>query len=161
MKVKNTAPGLRGLHTVSGFLEIEPGATVDVEMTDGEYASALATGHFEFDGEPPAAEPVVEDPNAALDKLSVGELETTATAEGVDVAAIAGTGANGRVLKADIVAAIIAKRAAPTTAAVDELDAMDDATLRTTVQAITGTEPAADLDRAALLALARGTGSGQ
>lgn len=37
----------------------------------------------------------------------------------------------------------------------DELDDMDDETLRATVQAITGQEPPADADRATLLGLAR------
>lgn len=158
MRIKNIASGIRGFHDAKhGLVNLEPGQEVDdAELTAAERESAESTGYFEIDGEAtagPASDP--DDPTAALDKNSVGELTDMATAEGVDVDAIEGTGANGRVLKADLVAAIVAKRAAPAKPA-DELDGMDDATLRATVQAITGTEPAADATREQMLAAARG-----
>ncbi len=54
--------------------------------------------------------------NAPADDLDVtkGELEKLAVEEGIDLESIAGTGSGGNVVKDDIVAAIKAKRAAPT-----------------------------------------------
>lgn len=46
------------------------------------------------------------------------ELDKLATSEGVDLAAIVGTGANGRVVNDDVAAAILAKRARPNREAV-------------------------------------------
>lgn len=148
----NTARGLRGVHSVSGFVNLEPGETRSVELSDGE-AAGLAD-YFTTDGKAPAAPDGDSDSN--LSDNSVAELEAIAAAEGVDVAAITGTGANGRVLKSDIVAAIEAKRAAPAAPEGDALDDMSDDDLRGTVKAITGEDAPEGADRDALLALARG-----
>lgn len=59
------------------------------------------------DGHPGGSEPV-EPP--ALSGMSKAELEAQAEAEGVDLEAIEGTGANGNVLVDDIRSAIEAKR---------------------------------------------------
>lgn len=48
MKVTNISEGPRGLHTVSGTILTEPQQTVDVEMTDGEHASAYRSGWFDI-----------------------------------------------------------------------------------------------------------------
>ena len=156
MKVTNTAKGMRGLHTLSGLVMLDPNETRDdLQISAAELASAKSTGYFEFDGK--AATTDDGDADSNLDDNSVAELEKIATDEGVDVSAITGTGANGRVLKADIVAAIEAKRAGGARAG-DELDGMSDDDLRATVQAVTGAEPAGDATREQLLGLARGTG---
>lgn len=42
MQIKNTAPGLRGVHTLAGQVWIEPGQTVDVEVSDAEAPGILA-----------------------------------------------------------------------------------------------------------------------
>lgn len=46
--VTNKAKGMRGLHGRQGSVFLEPGETRDVELEDGELASAKATGHFGF-----------------------------------------------------------------------------------------------------------------
>ena len=92
--VKNTQPGPRGVNSVNGVVLIEVGQTVEVEMTDAEFASAKSTGHFEFDGE-------VSD---ELSDMSVAEL--TELAESSGVMPDEGSGKDGKVLKADIIAAI-------------------------------------------------------
>lgn len=48
MKVTNTQNGPRGLNTKSGPVLVEPGQTVDVELTDAEAKVAKDTGWFEF-----------------------------------------------------------------------------------------------------------------
>lgn len=171
--VRNIAPGVRGFHDhKDGYLELEPGKSAsEVVFTEAEFESALATKAFEITaGDAPAADEEPDQGGSDADGLpeTKAELEKLATAEGIDPTAIQGTGANGNVVKADIAAAIQAARAAkaaggtnPTDAANnaqpgDTLDKMSDADLRDTVKALTGEEPAADLDRAALLKLARG-----
>lgn len=150
--VTNTAPGLRGLHTPAGFVELEPGETREVELTAAEFKSAESTGHFDFGG---AKAPVADaEPADDLD-TTVAKLKEIATAEGVDLPHNAS--------KADIQATIRKARDDKAAAAAGsgsgggaDLDAMDDETLRATVQAITGQAPVADADRETLLKLARG-----
>lgn len=144
--VTNTAKAPRGLHAVSGFVSLEPGQTLPVDLSDGEYASAKSTGYFTFDG---GTEPKTVDD---LD-TTVAELKKIAEAEGIDL--------HHNATKAAIQDAIRAGRmtaatSAPSTSGGVDLDAMDEATLRATVAAVTGSEPPADADRAALIALARG-----
>lgn len=143
--VKNTAPGIRGLNAVTGYTELAPGETREgVELTAAEFKSARSTGYFDF-GDAPEPEETTDD----LD-TTVAKLRDIAKAENVDLGTVTA--------KADIQAAIRAARDAkanPAPAA-DDLDAMSDEDLRATVQAITGEAPAADADRATLLALARG-----
>lgn len=161
MRVKNIATGIRGLHAKSGFVDLNPGEERDdLDIDAGELASAQATGYFEFDGAASSSDDQAADEGDDLDTTLDG-LEKIAKDEGIDLSAVQGTGKNGNVLKSDVQGAIRTARAAKAAGGTggDELDAMDDDTLRTTVQAITGTEAPADADRAALLALARGNGS--
>lgn len=168
--VKNNARAPRGLYDGKGrYREFEPGEVIaDVPMTAA--ARKPLGKHFLFDK---AAETVDEETEAADNSDADGlpetkkELEKLAKAEGIDVDAIQGTGANGGVVKADIVKAIEAKRAADATAQAggipetnpgpnDDLDNMSDADLRATVKVLTGEDAPEDADRTALLALARG-----
>lgn len=159
--VRNTQRGIRGLNTVNGYRDLAPGEMVEsVELTEAEHRNAETTGYFEFGdsgggGRGDPDKPKADDADD-LDTTMDG-LEAIAKAEAIDLSGIAGTGTNGRVLKSDVQAAIRAAREAKANPAkADDLDNMDDATLRVTVQAITGKEPPADADRAALLKLARG-----
>lgn len=49
MKITNIEKGPRGVNTVNGPVLIEPGQTVDVELSDVELKVAKATGWFETD----------------------------------------------------------------------------------------------------------------
>lgn len=59
MKVRNISNGPRGFNAVAGTVFLEAGETSDdVEMVDGEIASAESTGYFEISGKAaPAKEP--------------------------------------------------------------------------------------------------------
>jgi len=149
--IKNTQRGIRGVNTVDGPLDIEPGATVDdVELSDGEYRVAKRTGWFEFGDESGGGGSGDPDGGKSADDLdtTIAKLREIAAAEGVDL--------SGLTAKADIQAAIRAAREAKASGA-DELDGLDDDTLRTTVAALTGksVDELAETDRAGLLALAR------
>lgn len=147
--VTNTAKGPRGLNTVNGYRELAPGETASVELTEAEAKSAKGVGYFAFGKA--AAEKAAESANDDLD-VTVAKLREIAVAEKVDL--------NGATAKADIQDAIRtarADKAASTSGqANDDLDNMSDDDLRTTVQAVTGSEPAADASREQLLKLARG-----
>lgn len=142
----NTARADRGVHTTDGLVMLAPGETRELALPEGEaddLPEYFAVGD-RVDDKPAEGD--------GLDDMTVAALDKLISDEGVTVPE-QGTGNEGRVVKADKVAAIRAHRAggAPT----DELDGMDDETLRATVQAITGQEPPADADRATLLGLAR------
>lgn len=62
MKITNIEKGPRGVNAVSGPVLIEPGATVDIDLSDEEIKVAKATGWFDID----RSEPVQEDPDAAV-----------------------------------------------------------------------------------------------
>jgi len=148
--VTNGARGLRGLHTVNGFVELEPGQALSVELTEAEFESAESTGYFVFGDALSLPGPV------DVDDLDTTEakLREIAAAEGIDLSTVTGTGANGRVLKADVQAVIRAAR--EKSASADPLDDLDDATLIATVEAVTGKPAPAEADRETLLRLARG-----
>jgi hypothetical protein len=150
--VKNISTGIRGFHSVDGLVEIAPGQTAeDIEINAAEYASMKRTGWFDVDGKPDEADEGDKAPADDLDK-TIKELREIAKVEEVDLA--------GMTSKADIQGAIRLARTAKGSGGRDAVDEMDDDTLRTTVSAITGksAEDVADLDRPALLALARGQG---
>ncbi|XKI87793.1 hypothetical protein ACIU1A_09255 [Mesorhizobium sp. ORM16] len=48
MKVTNTQAGPRGLNTKDGPVLVEPGQTVDADLSDAELKVAKGTGWFEF-----------------------------------------------------------------------------------------------------------------
>lgn len=48
MKITNIEKGPRGLNTKDGAILVDPGQTVDVEMSEAEAKIAKATGWFEF-----------------------------------------------------------------------------------------------------------------
>lgn len=155
--VKNISTGIRGFHSTEGLVEIAPGQVAEgVEISGAELKSAKRTGWFEIDGDADEGGEGGEQQQADDLDTTVPKLREIAKGEGVDL--------SGMTSKADIQGAIRVARASKpaggTGSGGDELDAMDDATLRSTVQAITGKSEAdvADLDRAALLALARGEG---
>ena len=157
--VRNTSPGVRGFYDAeTGYAELEPGQSASgVRMFETEYASMERTAAFEMTaGDAP--EPKETDDLAGK---SQAELEKIMTTEGVTMPT-KGSGKNGSVVKADLEAAIKSARENPNadpvanTAAGDTLDKMSDADLRETVKVLTGSEPAADADRDALLKLARG-----
>lgn len=155
--IKNTARGLRGVNTDNGLVYIEPGATETLDVSGKELESARSRSYFEFDGKAAEADTDDSEQGDGLDDLRTAELEKLIADEGVTLPEN-GSGSGGRIVNDDRVAAIRAAREAK--ANPDELDGMDDETLRNTVTAITGTEPPADADRDALLGLARGaTGS--
>lgn len=42
MRITNQSTGLRGVHSVAGLVWIEPGQTIDVEVSDAEAPGILA-----------------------------------------------------------------------------------------------------------------------
>lgn len=54
MRITNTQVGPRGLNAISGPVMLDPGQTIDVEMSEAEAKIAKDTGWFEF-GKAPAA----------------------------------------------------------------------------------------------------------
>jgi len=143
--IKNTAPGARGVHAADGLVMIEPGQTVTLDVPENELVDL--PDHFAISDYTPADEAPAGD---GLESMTVSALKALAAERGVALPET-GSGDGGRVLKADIIAALSEAPAADA----DALDGMDDDALRATVQALTGAEPPADADRAALLALAR------
>jgi len=55
MKITNLTDGPRGVNATSGSVLIEPGASVDVDLSDAELKVAKATGWFEFGPDKPSA----------------------------------------------------------------------------------------------------------
>ncbi len=154
MDIRNTTKGIRGLNTEAGYRDLAPGElATDIELSDAERKSAERTGYFEFGSKAKAAPAPDAEPDAL--PRNAPKLKKLARDEGIDVGEAKSVD--------DLTAAIEAGRAAKaaggippaTPAQPDDLDAMSDDDLRATVTAITGTAPAADADRAALLALAR------
>lgn len=147
--IKNISTGIRGFNAESGLVEIAPGTTAEgVEISDAELRSSARTGWFEIDGSTDAPE------TGPVDDLdtTVPKLRELAKAEGVDL--------SGLTSKADIQGAIRIAREATASGGNggDALDDMDDATLLTTVAAVSG-KPEAELQgkpRDELLRLARG-----
>lgn len=151
VEITNTDRGPRGVNTADGLVMLAPGETRALDVHEGELADMPA---YLSRSAPSLADmrAAIANPAEALTAMTVPALRTLAEERGIKLPET-GTGGDGRVLKSDIVAAILAgPKVEP---AGDTLDAMDDETLRATVQALTGVEPAADLDRDALLALAR------
>lgn len=151
--VTNTAKGIRGLYDVDGLVNLAPGESRSLEMTEAEIKSAKITGNFDFGAK--SAEPS-EPQGDGLDSKKVSELDEIIADEKV-VVPETGSGANDNVIAADKIAAIRAHRAAPPAPPQgDGLDSMGDDELRATVKTLTGQDAPADADRPALLALARG-----
>lgn len=159
--VTNTSQGFRGLNAVDGYVELAPGESRDVELSDDERKSAEKVGYFALGGKAAkaaaAAAPV--DTTAPLPN-NVPKLKKIARDEGIEL----GTAKSTADIQAAIVAGRAAKAAAPgaapaaptPTPPTDELDKMSDADLAGTVQAITGKPAPEGADRETLLKLARG-----
>lgn len=89
-KFTNTTRGPKGVNTKTGLVYVDPGATSgDLDVEDGELASAEATGWFDIDG---------DDDDKGLAGMTVPDLKALAEAEEIDL------GDNTK--KADIIAAI-------------------------------------------------------
>lgn len=159
--VTNTAAGPRGINTVDGYAELAPGETRKVDLSAGEHAVASKLDYFTF-GEGGAAAKAPSPPDNDGNGEGGGslpsnpmQLKAIARAESIDVTGLT----KGDELKAAILAGRKAKAAqAAGGGASDDLDKMDDDTLRTTAAALSGksVEELADQDRDALLKLARG-----
>ena len=54
MKITNADKGPRGVNTVDGLVMLDPGQSVEAELTEGEAKAAERTGWFEIDGKAPA-----------------------------------------------------------------------------------------------------------
>lgn len=52
MKITNTQSGPRGLNTTEGQVLVDPGQTVDVELSTAEKKVAKETRWFAFENEP-------------------------------------------------------------------------------------------------------------
>lgn len=58
MKITNTQQGPRGLNAIGGAVLVEPGQTVDVQLSPAEALVARGTGWFAIEEvEPPAPKP--------------------------------------------------------------------------------------------------------
>lgn len=169
--ITNTAAGPRGVHQDDGsYVELAPGETRAVDLTDAEHASATRAGYFEFGAKGKAATAAAASAAAASAAASatttaplpnnVMQLKKLARDEGIDV----GEASKVDELQAAITAGRAAKVAqggagAPPVTPADDLDTLDDETLRATTAALTG-KPVDQLptDRESLLELARGVG---
>ena len=154
VEITNTDRGPRGVNTADGLVMLAPGESqTGLDVPEAELADLPA--YLQIADRTPSLAAMcaaIADPGAALSEMTVPALRALAAERGIKLPET-GSGGEGRVVKADIVAAIVA---AADVAAVDALDDMGDDELRATVHALTGTEPPVDADRAALLALARG-----
>lgn len=148
--LSNTARGPRGAHVAGEIVMLDPGKSAVVGMSEDEITNARETDGLTVDVGGAQAAPADDGP-ADLSRLSIDELTALAAERGVALPTT-GSGANGRVLKSDIVAAI---EAGPADAD-DGLADMSDEELRSTVETLTGSAPAVDASRAALIALVRG-----
>ncbi len=57
MRITNTQVGPRGLNAISGPVMLDPGQSIEVDLSEAEAKIAQATGWFEF-GEPEPEKPV-------------------------------------------------------------------------------------------------------
>lgn len=90
-KFTNLTTGPKGVHTLNGLVYIDGGKTSDdLDVSEGELASAKSTGFFAIDGEE------VED--RGLAGMKVEDLKALAEAEQIDL--------GDATKKADIIAAI-------------------------------------------------------
>lgn len=48
MKITNIAPGPRGIHTLAGSVVLNPGQTIDADLSDAELKGSKETGWFEI-----------------------------------------------------------------------------------------------------------------
>ncbi len=48
MKITNIAPGPRGIHTLAGSVILNPGQTIEAELSEVELEGSKETGWFEF-----------------------------------------------------------------------------------------------------------------
>jgi len=65
MKVTNIEKGPRGINAKGGTVLVDPGETVEVEVSAAELKVAKATGWFEFSGKAAKdEEPKAEEPEA-------------------------------------------------------------------------------------------------
>ena len=159
--VRNTAPGVRGFHDhADGYLELEPnGSASGVRFTDAEYESAKRTGLEITAGDTPADD---TDDQAvvgakAYDEITAKDIKAALDEKGVTYEA----NADKKALYDLYVGSFDQAATPPVTPAPDDtLDKMSDADLYDTVVALVGEEKAkaANGDRTALLALARGEG---
>jgi len=60
MKITNTQKGPRGLNTVGGPVLIEPGQSIEVELSGAEHQIAAGTGWFDMPEPTAAPEPANE-----------------------------------------------------------------------------------------------------
>lgn len=153
VNLTNTDPGPRGFYGPAGLVSLDPKqSSGPVDLSDDQLQNARDAGYFEIEVTGDAAisrDP--DDPTAAFDLLSVAELTAKLAEQGIP-APETGSGQGGRVLKADLVAALVAGK--PDSG--DGLDHLEMDALRDAVAAITGSEPDADATREQLLAAARG-----
>lgn len=101
-----SAPGHRIAGIPQGLVEVDPEADAELDPAPADLSKFDHDGNGEPGGSKPQEPP-------ALSAMTKDELTAQAEAEGVDIAAIEGTGKDGNVLVDDIRAAIEAKRAAP------------------------------------------------
>ncbi len=53
MKITNADKGPRGVNTIDGLVMLDPGQSVEVDLSEGEAKAAERTGWFEIDGKAP------------------------------------------------------------------------------------------------------------
>lgn len=149
MKITNTSKANQGVWASDGTLvTIEPGQTREVAVAEDYVERVKRLPFLKVDGGP-----LDHDANGGaggsvdeLDQMKAPDLRALAVTEGVDL--------KGITKKADVIAAIRAKRAAPTaTEASSDEDPRTDDELRAAVVEQLGEEGSADLDRPAMLAL--------
>lgn len=50
MKITNISPGPRGIHTLAGSVILNPGQTIEADLSEVEHEGSKETGWFSFDG---------------------------------------------------------------------------------------------------------------
>lgn len=76
MKVTNNQAGPRGLNTLDGAVLVDPGQSVDVDLSDAELKVAKATGWFSFDSKGSAKSKEFQgeaDPKSAAGVLAMAD----------------------------------------------------------------------------------------
>lgn len=104
-KLTNYTSGPKGVHAENGLVYIDPGKSLDVEISEGELAAAKKTGWF---SKPKHEDDDDDDGDKALGDLTVAKLRALAEAEQIDL--------GDATKKDDIVAAIELAREAKASA---------------------------------------------
>lgn len=73
MKITNIAPGPRGIHTLAGSVVLNPGQTIEADLSDAELKGSKETGWFEFGKGAAKKQDDASDTKSAADVLALAD----------------------------------------------------------------------------------------